>query len=82
MKKAFRRALCLMLILLLALQAVPVLAEEAASTRWADASDEIDRYLATAFEEAVRMKLANCTVSTHLEALEDARALGHEDGEE
>ena len=51
MKKAFRPALCLMLILLLALQAVPVLAAEGASTRWADASDEIDRYLDTAFED-------------------------------
>ncbi len=50
MRRAFRPAL-LLLILLLVLQAVPVLGEETASTRWADASDEIDRYLDTAFED-------------------------------
>ena len=51
MKKAFRPALWLILILSLVLQALPALGEGTASTRWADASDEIDRYLDTAFED-------------------------------
>ena len=40
----------LLLVLALLAQCLPALAE-GASTRWADASDEIDRYLDTAFEE-------------------------------
>ena len=42
--------LTVLTILMTALPAVSY-AEEAASTRWADASDEIDRYLDTAFED-------------------------------
>lgn len=51
MKRTVRPVLGLMLILLLILQCIPVLGEGTASTRWADASDEIDRYLDTAFED-------------------------------
>ncbi len=48
-RKVFFRVLC---ILVIALLAVPWAAtgEESASTRWADASDEIDRFLDAAFE--------------------------------
>ena len=51
MKITVRTVLGLMLVLLLILQCVPVLGEDAVSTRWADAADEIDRYLDTAFED-------------------------------
>ena len=48
-KKVFLRVLCALVI---ALMAFPLsgFAEEATSTRWADASDEIDRFLDLAFE--------------------------------
>lgn len=42
--------LCLLAMLLL-MQSLPVLAESGEDTRWADASDEIDKYLDTAFED-------------------------------
>jgi len=40
----------LLCALMLLLAAVPAFAQETASTRWADAADEIDKYLDTAFE--------------------------------
>jgi len=48
-KKILARVLC---ILIVALFALPLsgLAEETASTRWADAADEIDKFLDAAFE--------------------------------
>ncbi len=46
-----RIALLGMLALLLLMQSLPVLAESGEDTRWADASDEIDRFLDTAFED-------------------------------
>ncbi len=48
-KRVFLRVLCALVI---ALMAFPLsgLAEEATSTRWADATDEIDRFLDLAFE--------------------------------
>lgn len=51
MRKALRPVLWLLLILSLMVQALPALGEGTASTRWADASDEIDKYLDTAFED-------------------------------
>ena len=50
MKKVLRLGTSLILGLFLTLQCLPVFSE-AVSTRWADAADEIDRYLDTAFEE-------------------------------
>ncbi len=50
MRKALRPVLWLLLILSLMAQVLPALGE-GASTRWADASDEIDKYLDTAFED-------------------------------
>ena len=49
MNKTVLRVLCSLMIILLA---VPLCgtAEEGASTRWADAADEIDKYLDAAFE--------------------------------
>ena len=49
-KKVLRLGTSLILSLFLIIQCIPVFGE-AVSTRWADASDEIDRYLDTAFEE-------------------------------
>ena len=37
--------------MLLLTQALPVLAESSEDTRWADAADEIDKFLDTAFED-------------------------------
>ena len=51
MKKALRPFAWLVLLLLLAGQIGAALGEGTVSTRWADASDEIDRYLDTAFED-------------------------------
>ncbi len=51
MRKALRPVLWLLLILSLMVQVLPALGEGTASTRWADASDEIDKYLDTAFED-------------------------------
>ena len=48
-KKAFLRALCALVIVLLAVPLV-VSGEGEASTRWADAADEIDKFLDAAFE--------------------------------
>ena len=48
-KKIFLRILCALVIALLAFPLTGS-GEEAASTRWADASDEIDKYLDAAFE--------------------------------
>ena len=39
-----------LLAMLLLMQSLPVLAESGADTRWADAADEIDKYLDAAFE--------------------------------
>ena len=50
MRKALRPVLWLLLILSLMAQVLPALGE-GSSTRWADASDEIDKYLDTAFED-------------------------------
>ena len=50
MKKRLRLGISVILGLFLILQYLPVFSEEV-STRWADAADEIDRYLDTAFEE-------------------------------
>ena len=50
MRKALRPVLWLLLILSLMAQVLPALGE-GGSTRWADASDEIDKYLDTAFED-------------------------------
>ena len=50
MKKVLQLGTSLILSLFLILQCLPVFSE-AVSTRWADAADEIDRYLDTAFEE-------------------------------
>ena len=50
MKKVLRLGTSLILSLFLILQCLPVFGE-GVSTRWADAADEIDRYLDTAFEE-------------------------------
>jgi len=49
-KKVLRLGTSLILSLFLILQCLTVFSEEA-STRWADAADEIDRYLDTAFEK-------------------------------
>ena len=48
-KKAFLRVLCALVIVLLAVPLV-VSGEGEASTRWADAADEIDKFLDAAFE--------------------------------
>ena len=48
-KKAFLRMLCALVIVLLAVPLAGI-GEETASTRWADAADEIDRFLDAAFE--------------------------------
>ena len=48
-KKAFLRVLCALVIILLAIP-LSGIAEETASTRWADAADEIDKFLDAAFE--------------------------------
>ena len=46
------RAILLGLLVMLVLtQALPVLAESSEDTRWADAADEIDKFLDTAFED-------------------------------
>ena len=46
------RALLMMLLAMLLLtQGLPVLAESSEDTRWADAADEIDKFLDTAFED-------------------------------
>ena len=50
MKRVLRPVLWLVLMLFLAAQVIPAVGE-GASTRWADASDEIDKYLDTAFED-------------------------------
>ncbi len=50
MKKVLRLGTGLILSLFLILQCLPIFGE-GVSTRWADAADEIDRYLDTAFEE-------------------------------
>ena len=48
-KKILARVLCILIVALLALP-LSGLAEETASTRWADAADEIDKFLDAAFE--------------------------------
>ena len=48
-KDIVRKVLCGLIVLLFVLPLAGV-AEEAASTRWADASDEIDKFLDAAFE--------------------------------
>ena len=50
MNRMLRLGLSLMLLLVLVLQCVPVLGEDSASNRWADAADRIDQYLDAAFE--------------------------------
>ena len=49
-RQGWKRLLCCFLLLLMLLPAGSALAEESASTRWADAADEIDKYLDAAFE--------------------------------
>ena len=49
-RRGWKRLLCCFLLIMMILPAAFVLAEEAASTRWADAADEIDKYLDAAFE--------------------------------
>ena len=49
-RQGWKRLLCCFLLLLMLLPAGSSLAEEGASTRWADAADEIDKYLDAAFE--------------------------------
>ena len=49
MKRIIPRLLCSLIIIILMLPLAAV-AEEGASTRWADAADEIDRFLDAAFE--------------------------------
>ncbi|MBR4538623.1 MAG: FTR1 family iron permease, partial [Clostridia bacterium] len=49
-RQGWKRLLCCFLLLMLLLPAGSSLAEESASTRWADAADEIDKYLDAAFE--------------------------------
>ncbi|MBR1821197.1 MAG: FTR1 family iron permease [Clostridia bacterium] len=46
-----RLALICALAMILMAQCLPVLAESAEDTRWADAADEIDKFLDTAFED-------------------------------
>ena len=48
-KKFFLRVLCALMIALLAFP-MTVTGEESSSTRWADAADEIDKFLDAAFE--------------------------------
>ena len=48
-KKAFLRVLCALVIVLMSFPLAGI-GEESASTRWADASDEIDKFLDAAFE--------------------------------
>ena len=51
-RKPIVRALLLgLLALLLVAQGLPALAEGGGDTRWADAADEIDKFLDTAFED-------------------------------
>ena len=49
MSRSILRLLCGLMIVLLALP-LSGMAEEEVSTRWADAADEIDKYLDAAFE--------------------------------
>lgn len=51
MTRFARLALVAALAMLLLIQCVPVMAESAGDTRWADASDQIDKFLDTAFED-------------------------------
>ncbi len=51
MKRIARLALVAVLAMMLLVQCAPVLAESTGDTRWADASDQIDKYLDTAFED-------------------------------
>ena len=50
MKRIARLALVAVLAMMLLVQCAPVLAESTGDTRWADAADEIDRFLDAAFE--------------------------------
>ena len=49
-RQGWKRLLCCFLLLMMLLPAGSAMAEESASTRWADAADEIDKYLDAAFE--------------------------------
>jgi len=49
-RKGWERLICCFLLMAVMLPVCPVWAEESASTRWADAADEIDKYLDAAFE--------------------------------
>ena len=49
-KQGWKRLLCCFLLMVMILPIASALAEESASTRWADAADEIDKYLDAAFE--------------------------------
>ena len=49
-RQGWKRLLCCFLLLMMLLPAGSSLAEASASTRWADAADEIDKYLDAAFE--------------------------------
>ena len=50
MNRTTRFGICLIVLLLLITQCLPVFGEESSSTRWADAADRIDQYLDAAFE--------------------------------
>ena len=49
-KQGWKRLLCCFLLLMILLPASSAMAEESASTRWADAADEIDKFLDAGFE--------------------------------
>ena len=49
-RQGWKRLLCCFLLLMMLLPAGSSLAEESASTRWADAADEIDKFLDAGFE--------------------------------
>ncbi len=49
-KQGWKRLLCCFLLLMILLPASFAMAEESASTRWADAADEIDKFLDAGFE--------------------------------
>ena len=49
-KQGWKRLLCCFLLLMILLPASSAMAEESAATRWADAADEIDKFLDAGFE--------------------------------
>ena len=57
-KQGWKRLLCCFLLMVMMLPIGSALAEESASTRWADAADEIDKYLDAAFEAVLLWEAA------------------------